>query len=151
MGLFEHAIPPLRASLHRIVAHPKTAIIEIGADLAQIIDGQYFVYPEVEFDGQNLVERERVIAKSLGIALAYTLKLLLNPELGGRLRQCGWQECGRFALGEPPKKSGQPPTFYCDGEHRRADILRQARERVAAKRVGMTVEKWRAKQARMRK
>jgi hypothetical protein len=151
MGLFEHAIPPLRASLDRIVEHPKTAIIDIGSSLAKIIDGEYFVFPEVEFDGQAFVERERVVATSLGIALAYALKLFLNPEIGGLLRKCGWQECGRFALGEPPKTSGQPPTFYCDDEHRRADILRQARERVAAKRVGMTVGKWRAKQARMQK
>jgi hypothetical protein len=153
MELFEHAIPPLRASLDRIVEHPRTAITEIGGNLANIIDGEYFVFPEVEFDGKSFIERERVMATSLGVALAYALTLFLKPDLkfGELLRKCGWRECSRFELGEPPKTSGQPPTFYCNDAHRQKDVLRQTRERVAAKRAGMTVEKWRAKQARMQK
>lgn len=151
--LFKEPLP-FRLWLNRIIEDPETAFSERGAQVnALMLNGAYFIFPEVEFTDGVRITRERVIARTLDAALQYALNLFFDPELqyGRQLRKCSWQECGKFALSEASNKPGQPRSFFCDDSHRKRETLRQTAERVAAKRAGMTVEKWRAKQARKHK
>jgi len=131
--LYKGAMPALRAALARVVADPATAIVDIGANSAEIVNDSVMLIPKVSVDAGKWVQGERVVGRSRGHALAYALNLFLDPEkaFGRLLRQCRWSKCGRFAIGEPPKSRGQPPNYYCTPEHRREGELEQTRERVA--------------------
>jgi hypothetical protein len=147
MGLFRGAIPALKVALNRVVEEPATAIQAMGLNAAEIVNGEVAIFPEFSRVDSTWVIRERVIAHSVGAALVHALTLFLDAslEFGRLLRRCSFAECGRFAFGDPPDSPGQPPNFYCNKQHRLDDKRARARERVAAKRAGMSVAAWRRK------
>lgn len=136
--LRDDARESLRGALEGIRHEPETAVPEIAANTVKILDGRVIRIAEISADG---VPRDRVIAESIGSALVFALTLVIDPERPYRrlLRQCALPECGRFALGEPPKTRGMPPSFYCCKEHQHTHRRRQATERQAAHRKGLTV------------
>lgn len=129
--LIDSARTALRGALEGIRREPDRAIPEIAANTKRILDGRVIRIAEISKLG---VPRDRVIAESVGSALVFALTLVLDRERPYRrlLRQCALDECGRFALGKPPKTRGMPPNFYCSEEHRDAYRRQQAAERQAA-------------------
>lgn len=140
--LFDQPRQSLRAALEGIMHAPETAVPEIDKNAKAIVDGRVIHVTEVCDDG---VMRDRVIAHSIGAALIFTLRLILDPDKSfrRRLRQCAFDKCGRFAFGALPATRGQPPHFYCSEGHRDAHRKQQNKERAAAKRAGISVEKYR--------
>lgn len=145
--LMESARNPLRGALEGIRREPEVAVPEIAANAVKILDGRVIRIAEVSEKG---VPRDRVIAESVGSALIFALTLVLDAERPYRrlLRQCALPECGRFALGTPPKTRGMPPNFYCSDEHRYAHRRQQATERQAAHRRGVSVATMRRRNQR---
>jgi hypothetical protein len=140
--LVAQARQALRAALEGFVREPDAAAPEILANAAVISDGRVLRVMELSEDG---VPRDRVIAHSIGAALIFALSIALDRDRPYRrlLRQCEWPECGRFAFVTPPELRGQPPNFYCSGEHRLSHRREQSRQRQAAYRAGVSVGKFR--------
>jgi hypothetical protein len=148
------ARPALQAALEHIVRNSATAIQKAAQNVAEILNGRLYTWPELSVWNGKWKRRERVVAESIGPALVYALSLLLDPELdyGVLLRRCALESCGRFALGVPPKHRGQPPNYFCPGTDHRVQSARQkGREAVAAHRACMSVGTWRRLQARKAK
>lgn len=131
--MYKEAAPALRSALSHIVVDPAAAIKDVGANAAAIVNDSVLVIPTLGVVGRKWDQSERLVTRSRGHALIYALTLFLDPEkpFGRLLRQCRWSQCGRFAISEPPKSRGQPPSYYCTVEHRRSGELEQTRDRVA--------------------
>jgi hypothetical protein len=145
--LVDQARDPLRATLEAVMREPETAI-PIEKSAAAITDGRVIRITEVSEHG---VPRDRIIAHSIGPALIFALGLILDPDKPYRrlLRQCAM--CKRFAFGPPPETRGQPPNYYCSDEHRDTHRRQQNRERQAARRAGLGVERFRKRKIRSTK
>ena len=145
--LMDQAKRALRGALEGIIRDEETAVPEIDKNLAAIVAGKVIT---VEEESERGVPRERVIAHSVGAALAHSLRIVVDPEKPfiRRLQQCALPECGRFALVKPPSGRGQPPKHYCSEAHRKRHRKEQFKEWKAANRLGMDIEQYRAKKAR---
>ncbi len=129
--LMDDARDALRGALEGIRRKPDEAAPEIASNAKKILDGRVIRIAEISKLG---VPRDRVIAENVGAALIFALTLVLDGERPYRrlLRQCAFGECGRFALGTPPKTRGMPPNFYCNEDHRDSHRRQQSAERQAA-------------------
>jgi hypothetical protein len=147
--LVEEARRPLRAALEGLLRDPENAVPEVRANILSITDGRVISIREVSHDG---VQRDRVIAHSIGAALIFSLGLVFDPGKPYRreLRQCALPRCGKFALGKPSERRGQPANFYCLHDHRSEYRKQQNRERAAASRAGVSVERYRQRQSKQR-
>lgn len=147
--LVEEARRPLRAALEGFLRDRDNAVPEVRANIAAITDGRVISIREMSQDG---AQRDRVIAHSIGAALIFSLGFVfdLGKPYRRELRQCALPSCGKFALSIPSEQRGQPANFYCSDDHRNEHRKLQNRERTAASRAGMTVERYRQRRARKR-
>ncbi|HEX3948224.1 MAG TPA: hypothetical protein VHW95_00070 [Steroidobacteraceae bacterium] len=148
--LMDQARESLYAALSAVISEPETAVPEIAKNVAGILDRRVIRVTELSEHG---VLRDRIIAHSPGAALVFALGLILDPEkpYRRRLRQCALPVCSRFAIGVPPETRGQPPNFYCPETTHSDDHRKQRnKERAAASRAGVPVEKYRKRKMRRR-
>jgi hypothetical protein len=147
LPLHETARNSLRAALEAILREPETVVDDIGKNSAAIMLGHVLTVPELSKHGAR---EDLVIAHSIGAALIYTLRLVLDPErpYRKRLKQCGLKECGCLGLAKPPSERGQPQKYYCSSQHRSEHRKAQARDWTAAARIGRDVGDYRARIAR---
>jgi hypothetical protein len=137
----------LRDSLEWAVRDPDAAISQIADASIEVTDCNVISVTERADEGGL---RERIIAHSIGPALVHALSIVLDAHKPYRslLRQCQWSECGAFAIGKPPTTQGQPPNHYCNDEHRDSHRKQLGRERKAASRAGLSVDKFRKRKTR---
>jgi len=146
----------LKGALSRVVEDPATAISVMGRNIAEIRNGRVLTLPAITVNGRAWELSEHVLAESAPSALIYALSLFVDPTkpFGKRLRQCAYAECGRFAFVGQPTGPGQPPNHFCNAEHRkqfnRAESLVRMHQ-MRAKRAGLSVAQYRARQARNKK
>src|SRR5882724_2139304 len=145
--LMDKARLSLRAALEAAVRTPESSIAEINQNAKAIAADRVISVPGFSDRGEP---RDRIIAHSIGPALIYALRLLLDPgkpdpdkPFRRCLRQCAYADCGRFGLTVPPESRGQPPNFFCSDDHQERYRKKQNLERAAASRAEMSVEKYR--------
>jgi hypothetical protein len=126
--LFVQAKTALRSALTGIIDEADAAVPTITKNLREILRGRVLTVPDESTLG---VPRDRVIAHSPGAALAYALRLVLDPNKPFRrqLRQCTYSDCGNFALVKPPSTRGKPRDYFCSAEHDAEHAKKQGRER----------------------
>ena len=73
--LYEQAKPSLRAALDGVIREPDVAVVKIEKNAREILRGRVLMVTE-EVGG---VPRDRVIAHSIGAALVFALRLVLDP------------------------------------------------------------------------
>jgi hypothetical protein len=114
--------------LGAIAKSPAGAARQYGDEVAKVCERGVLELPQYVKDRGALVMRRVVVCRSFGVALTYTMMLLLDPGRphGRALCRCQYRECRRFFFEPPRAGAGRPGRKYCPGTDH-ADLEDQAR------------------------